>query len=40
MLVVAFKWHNESQVEDIIQYLILYYQICDSWLMTTGLAVF
>lgn len=35
---LAFKSRNESQVEDMIQYLKLHYQICDSWLMTLCLA--
>lgn len=37
---MAFKSHNESQVEDMIEYLKLHYQICDSWSMTPNLAVF
>lgn len=37
---LAFKSRNESQVEDMIQYLKLHYQICDSWLMTPSLAGF
>lgn len=37
---LAFKSRNESQVKDMIQYLKLHYQICDSWLMTPSLAGF